>query len=143
MVHRFHNAPLLKRVFYLFVLILQRQIPCMQLAVVLHLELCKGSGMCLIYTVCATTLVLLQWSVQSAQFRFCISWMDWTCCTCVGISVQSVLFRQLYAACIFWECKKCQLYRSSRINVISMVKAICANIIGCWQARSLCDLHFP
>lgn len=110
------------------------------MVVVLHLELCKGSGICLTYTVYTTTVALLQWSGQSAQFRFCISWMDWTCCSCAGISVQPILFRQLYAACLFWECKKCQLYRSPCINVTSMVKAICANVIWCWQARSLCDL---
>lgn len=86
------------------------------------------------------TIVVLRWSsVQSARFRFCTSLMDWTCCTCVGVSVRSILFRPLCAACIFWECKKCQLYRSSCINVISMVKAICAHVIWCWQARSLCD----
>lgn len=28
----------------------------------------------------------------------------------------------------FWECEKCQSYKSSWINVINMVKAICTNI---------------
>lgn len=88
--------------------------------------------------VCTTT-VLHQSLVQSMHFKFCTSCIDWTCCMCVGISVRSILFRQLYAACISWECKKCQLYRSSCINVISIVKAICANFIWCWQARSFCE----